>query len=1534
MMEDWLDAPVLGATMYPAIVLALTMPHIHHVFKQLSATDRERHSLATGYEDEDGIATVKSEKATSDILQRVILVITTSVAVLTALLSSLNVTDQNGTPRVPEKWLQFSAWIVVLFQETVLVSRTLPLERYYLGIWSAVSSLLLSITGVFLDGLWSNPNVSKSIISLAAVNLTAGITLSLTNLSFSRRPEVFLGSRPVDRQRTVSFLSRYTFSWPVPILSKAAKNKQLKPEDLPAIGHWVRARTLYDRWVSCSHRKIWRKFLKIYRTTWLIQLVIQLLTAVAHFFPQALLFLTLRLLEERDAHAENQKKLWIATAGLGGSLFISSWLESLLQWVVSMELELPIREQLSAAIFSKALRIKDVVSVDLHDHADSKSSSSECDDDDDDDDDDEDGAPRTKQSMTNLLGVDSVTIASFAKFSHTLLDSLIQFIIAIAFLINILGWMPVLWACIIPVILVPVNYYLAQQYSKAEDALMSASDRRMAVLSEMLQGIRQIKFSAQEDRWSNRVQTLRSNEIKKQQQVFNFNLTMIAVWSFGPLCMSLISLATYFLANKTLSPSVAFTALSIFQSLHATLAMFPETVSDLMNAMVSARRIEQYLDLPEQSKCHKDGEAIIFMGTTVSWPSDNLEEENSAFKLRDMNLQFPHGELSVISGPAGAGKTLLLLATIGEADLHEGQILFPQSHSSLAHDASSTGWTIDTSIAFVPQNPWIENGTVRENILFGLPLNSERYREVLHACCLEDDLESMRDGDQTDLGANGVNLSGGQKWRVALARALYSHAGVLVLDDIFSAVDARVGHHLFGNALTGSLARGRTRIMATHHIALCWSEMKYYVLLENGRVSFVGKPENYCPGLYASNTASIHGNNAGSVAQQGQASVPGSRSPISSRLDPSEEDIKGRAFYDAETIETGAVKLSIYSIYLKACGGYLYWIPIALTFGLTLVAELAIPYWVSIWTRDLANTQPTTEVNIQLASNVFAEHPGRQLRPPSAGKRLWIYLGVYIGLFLMSVLTEILRYRLVFMASIRGSLAIFERVLLRILQAPLSFLDTTPVGQILNRFSADFSVLDSDLALDMPNMLHGVLMLLSVIVAALFISPLMVCFGFISLLLSWYIASLYVTAARDAKRMESNARSPIFDQYGSIIDGLVTIRAFNKVDQYMYRMYNTIDAHCQALWHLRLFNCWMTFRLNMIGALYVTVTAALIATIKGADASVAGFALSFALQMSEVIDWVLSEYAELELDFNAVERIVEYTQLETEHQTGLDAPAGWPTKGEIEANNLVVGYGRSLPPVLRDLSFSIKPNEHIGIVGRTGSGKSSLTLALLRFLEARSGSVHIDGIDISRMRLRDLRSRIAIIPQDPVIFSGTLRSVLDPFDQYTDSQLLCALAKVHLRPSTGDEQNPELDETDEDCHNATLSLSSPISERGKNLSQGQRQLVCLAQALLSRPKILILDEATSSVDMSTDACIQQTIRQEFRDSTLMVIAHRLSTVADFDRILVMGEGRIAEFDAPAALLRNKGGLFCTLVDKSGERKSLRRTILEGERLLQ
>lgn len=393
-------------------------------------------------------------------------------------------------------------------------------------------------------------------------------------------------------------------------------------------------------------------------------------------------------------------------------------------------------------------------------------------------------------------------------------------------------------------------------------------------------------------------------------------------------------------------------------------------------------------------------------------------------------------------------------------------------------------------------------------------------------------------------------------------------------------------------------------------------------------------------------------------------------------------------------------------------------------------------------------------------------------------------------------------------------------------------------------------------------------------------------------------------------------------------------------------MYKRIDTHCRAYWHLWLFNRWMGFRLNMVGALFAAIVAALIVSIRGIDASLAGFALSFALNLSEAVIWMLRQYSNVELDSNATERIVEYSKITLESQSGESPPAAWPTRGELEVNELVVGYAPDLPPVLKGLTFSVTSNQRVGVVGRTGAGKSSLTLALFRFLEARSGSVHIDGVDISKIRLHDLRSRLAIIPQDPVLFSGTVRSNLDPFNQHTDTELRDALARVHLTSSTHPSAGPSGAQTpittggstpstpaanDNSNKNIFRSLQSKISEGGLNLSQGQRQLLCLARAIVSRPKIMVLDEATSAVDMETDALIQRSIREEFEDATLIVIAHRLSTIADFDRILVMGEGRMVEYDTPRALMGKSAeeGVFRKLVEESGERRELEGVIARG-----
>jgi len=560
---------------------------------------------------------------------------------------------------------------------------------------------------------------------------------------------------------------------------------------------------------------------------------------------------------------------------------------------------------------------------------------------------------------------------------------------------------------------------------------------------------------------------------------------------------------------------------------------------------------------------------------------------------------------------------------------------------------------------------------------------------------------------------------------------------------------------------------------------------------------------------------------------------------------------------------------------------------------------------------------------------------------------LWFYLGIYVGLSVVICALGTLRYLWVFYGSIRASRILFEKLTHTVLRAPLRWLDTVPVGRVLNRFTTDFNVIDSRMAADMGFMLYNVLQLMGIIIAGLFVSPYMILFAVVLVLICLHFASHYLVGAREVKRLESNAKSPIFEQFGSALTGLGTIRAFDKAETYVERMFAKIDDHARTYWYLWLFNRWMGFRLNIFGAIFAIVVASVIVSTRNIDAALAGFALGFALQYTTAVVWTLRQYANMELNMNATERVVDYSGIATEDLSGNDAPAAWPSEGRLEVNNLVAAYAADLPPVLKGLTFKVERNQRVGVVGRTGAGKSSLTLALFRFLEARSGSISIDGLDISTMKLHDLRSRLAIIPQDPVLFSGTVRSNLDAFDQHTDVELRDALERVHLIPSSGStpavvsastsgtttpsavtDAAAAAAATANSNTNIFHSLHSRISEGGLNLSQGQRQLLCLARAIVARPKIMVLDEATSAVDMHTDALIQRSIREEFGDSTLLVIAHRLSTIADFDRILVMSDGRAVEFGAPRRLLEDRGA-FWRMVGESGEKGLLEEIILGG-----
>ncbi|KAM5433565.1 hypothetical protein McanMca71_003424 [Microsporum canis] len=1524
-------------------------------------------SLSQLYRDEDGTATEESSNAFSDRFQRTLIALLSLIGVLASLVIAVLDTDSHGAyshQPVLLQWLVFTVWSLLLTQAAALTIEPFSTKRYELGLYKALSCcfLLFIICGQLwlirsIDG-WQYFQSFCGILLL--VQIAAGFISCCTSISLPRRPDVYMDGKIVDQQFTHTFFGRIAFIWADPLLKFAIKNQRLEIDNLPALDYATRSSTLrkvFDK-ARRPGEKLWKTLVRVYAIPLATQVFLVTCSSSLSFVPQFCLLKILRSLEKRNTASWDLLEAWVWVFALGGSTLLASTVEAWLFWIAQYQLGIPVYEQLSAVVFAKAMRRKDIKGTEkIDEQSEPKYNIGSPGDLSDDGED----AKKTRQATINHIAVDANRISDFASFNCFVILIFVKLTITIIFLTNLIGWKALGAGLLVSLIITPMNIYTAGKYSASQKNLMKQRDRKMGVVSEALQGIRQIKFSALERQWQQKIFDVREAELKAQWQAFLYDILLITIWIMGPVMLSAVSLGVYTLLYGALSASVAFTTISIFTSMEFSLAILPELIADFIEAFVSTARIEKYLESAERVQSTIPGEYISFEKSTVAWPAEELDDGSGRFMLQNLNITFPSKELSVISGKTGSGKSLLLAAILGEADIIEGVIrapVPPPIEDRFDSKATKVNWIIDSATAFVAQVPWIENASIRDNILFGLPLDKERYGKVIFACALEKDFDMLPDGELTDIGANGINLSGGQKWRISFARALYSRAGILIMDDIFSALDTHTGRHLHIHALTGELCEGRTRILVTHHVGLCLPQADYAVHLEHGAIKYAGplaelQRTGKLNEILAEEADEIETKKPSSPSRPKALYIPPREVDPTSAQDAIQDQKKEppKKFQQEEGREIGAVKLINYVKYLHNGGGFSYWAMVLSFFILYAVLAVVRTWWISIWTRSV---QGTTEKSLNIMSHV-ANH----VSPPkeSSSDKIWYYLGVYVALSVFSCVIGSLRYASFLYACIKSSRNIFQKLTYTILRTPLRWLDTVPVGRILNRFTADFNQIDSRLPYDMSNMLYEVLQILSIIAAGVLVSPILIVFATILLLICFYYSQRFLQGAREIKRLESNSKSPIFEQFGSALIGLGTIRAFSKGQAYVERMYGKIDRHAQAYWNLWLFNRWLGFRMSVIGAVFAGATAAFIVTLKSIDASLAGFALSFALQYTAAVTWTLRKYANVELEMNAVERVFEYSDLEIESQEGLDAPAAWPTEGRLEVTDLVVGYAPELPPVLKGLSFTVEKNQRVGVVGRTGAGKSSLTLALFRFLEARSGSIYIDGIDVSKIKLAHLRSRLAIIPQDPVLFSGTVRSNLDPFDEYSDSELHSALERVHLIPpvdqvsahsSVADAVRLSVDSgsstptaIEASSASSTMAsrtgininifknLNSNISEGGLNLSQGQRQLLCLARAIVSRPKVMVLDEATSAVDMDTDALIQQSIRSEFgrNSSTLLVIAHRLSTIADFDRILVLDAGKAVEFGAPKDLMNIENGVFKNLVENSGEREALESIVL-------
>ncbi|KAF3185496.1 hypothetical protein TWF225_005271 [Orbilia oligospora] len=1508
------------------------------------------------YEDEDGVVTEDSERQYSVRLQKSVVLLAAAAGTGCSYAASLRSMMHNDFSFIIGWWGYTAAWTLIL-----LHSLYFQFERDYLKTFSCAIHLLTAASIMFIargtEFILSFTDLQVSFNAadwwLWSGQVVAATILTIAASCVPRRPSVEKDGKKVDDANSSSAYSLLMFAWMSDLFAKGWKTGHLEESDMKLLPATHRTKELYEKFRALKQRnKLWWTIFSAHRGYFAVQYLYQTAICLTQFLPHFMMLQILKALEHSAKKPNGGPgNAWVWVVGLFAAMIVNSTFTNALFWISFGQMNLFIRNELASLIFNKTMRKKDVKGGQKAEEKDGEADSAtdsgaETEDSTAKDkkktkeESEEDSLKGLRQGVVNLIAVDSVRVADFGCWSFIFYEAALSIGIGFAFLWQILGWQSICSGLVLYVVLTPINQFIAKIYLEASDKVMKVRDKKLAVVSEALQGIRQIKFAALEDQWQKRIEDVRKDEMNQVWITVIANTWLMACWIFGPIFLAAICLGTYAVIYGSLTPAIAFTALAVFQELEFAMSIVPELIGDMMDAKVSAERIQKHLDSAEKEDYIKESSKIAFTNATIAWASDSDEKEEDRFVIRDINIDFPVGELSLITGATGSGKSLMLAALLGEADLLTGSLEMPRPlPKALRYDskANSDGWVLSGSTAYVSQIPWIENATIKDNILFCLPFDEKRYNEVIRVCSLKKDMEMLEDGDMTAIGEQGINLSGGQKWRISLARAVYSRAGILIFDDIFSAVDAHVGKEIFNNCLTGEIMKGRTRILVTHHVQLCLPKTEYIVELKEGQVERAASVtdlkrtgsltkiieqeeeaqkhdqdmnEELAIEVIAESSGQANGNTNGTTMVVNDAKKP-------------------RTFVEKEAREKGAIKFSVYSKYIQSSGGIPFWMICIGFFVVSQALNLGRQWWMKLWTGSEATA---AAVHLQTTTS-FTHHVSQQFfKVMTEEKSLTYWLGFYVLICFLCGLFATLKYFVVALGSYHASINLFNSMTHTILRAPTRWFDTTPVGRILNRFSADFTKIDSNLAGHIAFFGYSVLSLVGIVIAAAFITPVMLVCAVVLFGIGLAIAVYYLKTAREIKRIESVNKSPIFELFGSVLLGVGTIRAFGEGEAYIEKMDKRIDTYAQATYYTNLANRWMGIRMTYLGAVFSTLVGGLVVTLPNMDAALAGFAMSFAMEYTFAMIWALRRYADLELDFNAAERVIEYSVIEIEDQSGATPPAAWPHEGKVEVKDLVVAYAEDLDPVLKGISFDVKPRERVGVVGRTGAGKSSLTLAVFRFLRAREGSIVIDGLDISKITLKDLRSRIAIIPQDPVLFSGTIRSNLDPFGDHTDEDCRNALSRVNLvntdttAPASGTATPiPQgaatpgaASTTGSTTRNTNIfsSLDSKVSEGGLNLSQGQRQLLCLARVILTGASILVMDEATSSIDHETDAKIQEAIRET--NYTVITIAHRLNTIMDYDRVLVLESGRVVEFESPKALLEVEGGVFRGMCEQTGQ----------------
>ena len=1098
------------------------------------------------------------------------------------------------------------------------------------------------------------------------------------------------------------------------------------------------------------------------------------------------------------------------------------------------------------------------------------------------------------------MSVDSSRLEGAASCLHYMWSGPFIILITLLILCQILGWYALIGLALL-IIFIPIQNKIFSKMSKYRQLATKYSDERIKKMQEAIYGIRVIKFYCWEESILDNLVAIRHLELNAVTKIIFVKAFTAIITSAIPTFACIATFLIYSFVDKNgLTPELIIPSLIFFNRLRMPLFLLPMLASFISDGKVSLKRIEEYmhaeeLDFSPETEYLSDNAVVISNGNFV-WnevvetesPTEasvkkDYDDKESKFTplnphfngIQNLNLVLPKNKLIAVVGPIGSGKSSLLSALVGE----------------MISDAK-TKVIFCGNVGYSPQQAWIQNATIRENITFGRPFSAKVYHAVLKACALEKDLRLFQDGDQTEIGEKGVNLSGGQKQRINLARLAYSEADIVLMDDPLSAVDAHVGRHLFQNLIRGYL-HNKTRILVTHQLHFL-KQVDIILLMNNGRVEAMGTFSE----LNRKNPSFVR--LMASLAEDEQE-VP--ESPMAEDVNTSPIIVNESAAASSGTLPTfdeyedtaksaarlmareertyGSVSLSVFLEYVKFAGGW----PIA---SAVLLAVFSVQ-------------------GSRILSDWFATSYATDVKKMEFGTFVFRYLCIGLTVALSGAAFS----TMLSLAGLTAGSRLFREATLGVLRAPAVFFDTNPVGRIINRFSKDQDSIDNLL----PESLRGVLstftniaFALAVVVFTSFYSIFLI---IPALLIYYHYQKLYRDASRELKRLDNLSKSPLVAQFSETLTGLTTIRAYGRQQMFINRNMELLNNNNHAVFLQTSSERWAANRLEAFGAVFA-LTALFCSNFSGISASLMGLSVGYALDISISLNWGIRQVADMESQIVSTERLSHYAnnlpregvEMEKALQVAsTEVPSSWPDKGAIKFENATLSYRPDLPPVLNNICVEINAGERVGIVGRTGAGKSSILMALFRITELSEGRIIIDGIDTRSISLKQARSPISIIPQDPVIFSGTIRKNLDPFGIYSDSELWDALERAHLNTAVSGMDG---------------KLDAEVAENGENLSVGQRQLLCLARALLRRNKILVLDEATANIDLETDALVQKCIRKDFADCTILTIAHRLNTVIDYDRILVLDSGQVMEFDTPSNLLDNPNSYFAQLCAETGE----------------